>query len=87
MMSLLPTVRPFQQFFKWRPDDAGREPMNVFSPRSDPESEDPFIPDHPFKLMDSGVIQPVPYMLGTYCKQSEICRINSCKEGNVINMH
>jgi carboxylesterase type B len=51
------------------------EPMNVFSPRSDPESSNPFMPLHPFEAMDRGEINPAPYMLG-YAEKEGSWRAN-----------
>ena len=45
-------------------DSSGHEPMNSFSPRSDPESKDPFLPKHPLVTMEEGGMNPVPFMLG-----------------------
>ena len=49
--------------------------MNVFSPRSDPESANPFMPRHPVVAMEAGDINPVPYMLG-YAAKEGIWRAN-----------
>ena len=38
--------------------------MNAFSPRADPESENPFLPDEPIVAMELGHINPSPYMIG-----------------------
>ena len=54
---------------------AEMEPMNVFSPRSDPESSNPFMPHHPLVAMERGDINPVPYMLG-YAAKEGIWRAN-----------
>ena len=62
-------------FFDWHPWGPEREPMNVFSPRSDPESADPFLPEHPLVAMENGRINPVPYMTG-YAKKEGIWRAN-----------
>ena len=45
-------------------DSSGHEPMNSFSPRPDPEAEDPFLPEHPLVTMEKGKTNPVPFMLG-----------------------
>jgi len=49
--------------------------MNLFSPRSDPEAEEPFLPDHPIVTMEKGKITDVPYMLG-YSAKEGAWRIN-----------
>lgn len=57
-------------FFTYKSDKAYREPMNVFSPRSDPEDlEGPFLPLHSFQAMKQGHINQVPYMIG--CTEKE----------------
>lgn len=50
--------------FHWRADKTEREPMNYFSPRSDPESSTPFLPHPPIVAMELGLINPSPYMIG-----------------------
>jgi hypothetical protein len=52
-----------------------REPMNLFSPRSDPEADEPFLPEHPIVTMEKGNIVDVPYMLG-YALKEGAWRIN-----------
>ena len=52
------------EFFDWRKEGQEREPMNVFSPRPDPESSNPFLPEHPVIAMSKGNINSAPYMLG-----------------------
>ena len=51
------------------------EPMNVFSPRSDSERLNPFMPHHPLFAMEKSDISPVPYMLG-YAAKEGIWRAN-----------
>ncbi len=63
------------QFFEWHPEDPAREPMNVFSPRSDPEADQPFLPKHPLKVMEDGEINDAPYMIG-YAEKEGGWRIN-----------
>ncbi len=63
-------------FFDWEANNAAREPMNQFSPRPDPEAEDPFLPEHPFVAMQKGHINDVPYMLG-YAEKEGNWRVNS----------
>ena len=42
-------------FFHWHQNSVEREPMNVFSPRSDPEAGPAaFLPEHPYIAMDKG---------------------------------
>jgi hypothetical protein len=55
--------------FRWRPDRTEREPMNAFSPRSDPESPNPFLPDPPIVALELGHINPSPYMIGLTDKE------------------
>ena len=51
-------------FFEWQGDVISAEPMNSFSPRSDPESENPFLPQHPLEAMEQGNINNLPYLIG-----------------------
>ena len=69
-----------QLFFPWKPEIAGREPMNVFSPRADPESSDPFLPEHPLVRMEQGKIQPVPFVTG-FTEKEGIWRANALLPG------
>ncbi len=62
-------------FFEWRPFKPEAEPMNVFSPRTDAESSNPFMPVHPLLAMENGDINSVPYMLG-YAEKEGIWRAN-----------
>ena len=55
--------------FQWRKDRTEREPMSAFSPRSDPESDNPFLPDPPIVAMELGHINPSPYMIGLTDKE------------------
>lgn len=55
-------------FYPHFPDSMAHEPMNSFSPRSDPESENPFLPEHPLVTMEKGNMRHVPYMLGKTVK-------------------
>ena len=42
-------------FFHWHKYSTEREPMNVFSPRSDPEAgPGAFLPEHPYIAMTKG---------------------------------
>ena len=55
----------YELFFHWHKDSVEREPMNVFSPRSDPEAgPGAFLPEHPFIAMENGHINPQPHMIG-----------------------
>ena len=57
----------YELFFHWHKDSAEREPMNVFSPRSDPEAgPGAFLPEHPFIAMENGHINPQPHMIGNF---------------------
>ncbi len=52
-------------FFEWHKEYVEREPMNVFSPRSDPEAgPEAFLPDHPYVAMEKGKVNPQPHMIG-----------------------
>lgn len=54
-----------KKFFDWHPLSAEREPMNVFSPRSDPEAAVPFLPEEPLETMRKGKINKAPYITGS----------------------
>lgn len=55
----------YELFFKWHKNSVEREPMNVFSPRSDPEAgQESFLPEHPYLAMQNGHINPQPHMIG-----------------------
>jgi hypothetical protein len=42
-------------YFHWHKDSTERAPMNVFSPRSDPEAgPESFLPNHPYVAMKKG---------------------------------
>ncbi|TRY76290.1 hypothetical protein TCAL_13297 [Tigriopus californicus] len=63
-----------KRFFLYKSDKAYREPMNVFSPRSDPEDlESSFLPLHSFQAMKEGHINQVPYLTG-YTEKEGIWR-------------
>ena len=63
-------------FIDWSESgDNGNEPMNLFSPRSDPESDNPFLPLEPIVAMKRGIFNGVPYMLG-YAEKEGIWRAN-----------
>ena len=60
----------YELFFKWDKDSVGREPMNVFSPRSDPEAgPGAFLPEHPYTAMENGHINPQPHWIGLTDKE------------------
>ena len=43
-------------FFDWHKYSTERQPMNVFSPRSDPEAgPEAFLPEHPYVAMKKGI--------------------------------
>ena len=55
----------YDLFFKWHKNSVEREPMNVFSPRSDPEAgPNAFLPEHPYVAMENGHINPQPHWIG-----------------------
>lgn len=55
----------YDLFYHWHKDSVEREPMNVFSPRSDPEAgPGAFLPEHPYVAMEKGHINPQPHMIG-----------------------
>ena len=62
-------------YFEWHHNLTEREPMNMFSPRSDPEREHPFIPQEPYVMLKNGDINPMPHMQG-YTDQEGIWRAN-----------
>ena len=74
-------IEAHNKFFDWLPENQAREPMNVFSPRPDPEAEAPFLPDHPLALMEKGAINNVPYML-SYAEKEGNWRINHLTPDN-----
>ena len=46
-------------YFHWHKDSTERSPMNVFSPRSDPEAgPESFLPHHPHVAMKKGKFNP-----------------------------
>ena len=51
-------------FFAWHANATEREPMNLFSPRSDPERERPFLPYHPYHMLLNGDYNAMPHMMG-----------------------
>lgn len=72
-------------FFEWRPDRTEREPMNMFSPRSDPErSVLPFMPLEPYVAMRDGYINPTPHMIG-YTDKEGIWRANQMLPSDTEN--
>ncbi len=55
----------YDLFFHWHKNSVEREPMNVFSPRSDPEAgPEAFLPLHPYKAMEQGLFHTQPHMMG-----------------------
>lgn len=53
------------EYFDWHIDSVEREPMNVFSPRADPEAgPGALLPEHPYVAMLNGHINPQPHMIG-----------------------
>ena len=65
-----------QLFFQWHPGKTEREPMNRFSPRSDPERSNSFLPNEPYIAMKEGQINPTPHMIG-YSDKEGIWRANN----------
>ena len=64
-------------FFEWHPGKTEREPMNMFSPRSDPERiDDPFLPYEPYAVMKEGFFNPQAHMMG-YSDKEGIWRANN----------
>jgi carboxylesterase type B len=51
-------------YFPFATKSAGRQPLNVFSPRADPESAEPFLPEPPQKLMEAKVGSKKPLIIG-----------------------
>ncbi len=68
-------IEAHKKFFDWLPDNPAREPMNVFSPRSDPEAEEPFLAEHPIVAMEKGQISDVPFLMTSAEKEGN-WRIN-----------
>ena len=62
-------------FFDWHHNQTEREPMNLFSPRSDPEREHPFLPNHPYFMLKNGDYNAMPHMMG-YSDMEGIWRAN-----------
>ena len=57
-------------YFHWHKDSTERSPMNVFSPRSDPEAgPESFLPHHPHVAMKRGAT-----LLCLYISQTCSCR-------------
>ncbi|XP_023346297.1 esterase E4 [Eurytemora carolleeae] len=53
------------QLYAWRPGKMETEPMNIWSPRPDPEAgEDAILPVQPTLAMEVGQIHPVPFLVG-----------------------
>jgi len=51
--------------YPWHPGTVEKEPMTIWSPRSDPEAGDSAIlPISPHLAMEAGQIQPVPFLIG-----------------------
>ena len=72
----------YDLFFHWHKDSVEREPMNVFSPRSDPEAgPEAFLPEHPFLAMQIGNINPQPHWIGFTDKEG-IWRANQLLPDN-----
>ena len=64
-------------FFDWHSGKTEREPMNMFSPRSDPErTSAAFLPDDPYISMKEGLFNPQPHMIG-YTDKEGIWRANN----------
>ena len=64
-------------FFQWHPGKTEREPMNLFSPRSDHErTSNPFLPYEPYVVMKEGFFNPQPHMIG-YTDKEGIWRANN----------
>lgn len=57
-------IRAHNLYFEWQVEDPAREPMNSFSPRSDPEAAEPFLPEEPIIALQNGHINDAVYMLG-----------------------
>ena len=59
-------------YFHWHKDSTERSPMNVFSPRSDPEAgPESFLPHHPHVAMKRGT----HYIFCPYISQTCSCRL------------
>lgn len=52
--------------YAWRSGKVEAEPMNIWSPRSDPEAgqENAILPIDPTLAMEVGMMQPVPFLIG-----------------------
>ncbi len=68
-------IEAHKRFYDWLPVNPAREPMNVFSPRPDPEAEEPFLPQHPIVPMEEGRFSDVPFMMSSALKEGN-WRIN-----------
>lgn len=51
-------------FYEWRHLEQCQEPVTAFSPRVDPESKLPFMPEEPVDLMKRGNFQHIPWIVG-----------------------
>ena len=74
-------------FFDWHHNLTEREPMSIFSPRSDPEREHPFLPYHPYHMLLNGDYNSQTHMMG-YTDKEGIWRANQLlPDGSDINSH
>jgi carboxylesterase type B len=51
-------------FYEWKHLDQSQEPITAWSPRVDPESKLPYMPQEPIDLMTSGNFQHIPWIAG-----------------------
>lgn len=51
-------------FYEWRHLEQSQEPITAFSPRVDPESRIPFMPQEPIDYMTSANFQHIPWIVG-----------------------
>ena len=51
-------------FYDWRHLEQCQEPMTAWSPRVDPESPMPFMPEEPIDIMKRGGHSHVPWIVG-----------------------
>ena len=74
-------------FFDWHHNLTEREPMSIFSPRSDPEREHPFLPYHPYHMLLNGDYNSQTHMMG-YTDKEGIWRANQLlPDGSDVNSH
>ena len=73
-------------FFKWHAGMTEREPMSMFSPRSDPERKiDPFLPNEPYVTMKEGYFNHQPHMM-SYTDKEGIWRANNILPSDPSNI-